>query len=292
LTTFFLAATACNAELAHRRPPASHLTEFYLMISVGGLLGGLFNALIAPVIFTSVAEYPLSLALAVFLVPAAGARAARRSAIARVLDLVLPLLLGMAADATLRGSVRGISPGASIFVSLAACLLFVMRPLRFALALAIVGAVIAHYQDTSQHVAFKERSFFGMLRVLVDFPKGVNTLMHGRTIHGMQRRSLDVSIRSMPLTYYFPTGPVGQLFESYHGTSVVERVGVPFSVTSMIAKRVGVLSLATRGCRSTASRTGPSGSSYWTPLAATPSRCTCGPARRCKSIWPSSPMGA
>jgi hypothetical protein len=226
LTTFFLAATACHAELAHRRPPASHLTEFYLMISLGGLLGGLFNALIAPVIFTSVAEYPLVLALAVFLVPAAVARAARRGRFARVLDVVLPLLLGLASDATLRGSVRGISPSVSIILSLAACLLFVTRPLRFALALAIVAAVIAHYQDTSQHVAFKERSFFGILRVLVNFPKGVNTLMHGKTIHGMQRRSLDVSIRSMPLSYYFPTGPVGQVFDSYQGTSVVEHVGV------------------------------------------------------------------
>jgi len=113
-----------------------------------------------------------------------------------------------------------------LFVPLAACLLFVMRPLRFALALAFVAAVIAHYQDTSQHVAYKERSFFGTLRVLVNYPKGMNTLMHGKTIHGMQRRSTDVSIRSVPMTYYFPTGPVGQVFERYRGTPVVKRVGV------------------------------------------------------------------
>ena len=226
LAMLFLAATACHSELAHRRPLASHLTGFYLMISVGGLLGGVFNALVAPVIFTSVAEYPLGLALATFLVPAAGARTQGRGLVPRILDLVLPLLLAVAADAIVRGSVRGISSGVSYLVAMAACLLFVLRPLRFALALALVPAVIAHYQNTSQHVAYQERSFFGMLRVLVNFPTGFNTLMHGGTIHGMQRRSVDVSIRRTPLTYYFPTGPIGQLFDSYQGTSVVDRVGV------------------------------------------------------------------
>ena len=97
------------------------------MISVGGLLGGVFNALVAPVIFTSVAEYPLGLALATFLVPAAGARTQGRGLVPRILDLVLPLLLAVAADAIVRGSVRGISSGVSYLVAMAACLLFVLR---------------------------------------------------------------------------------------------------------------------------------------------------------------------
>ena len=90
LVTFFLAATACHAELARRRPSAHRLTEFYLTVALGGALGGLFNALIAPAVFTWVAEYPLGLALAALLAPAAGARAlpgGSRGRAGRLLDV-------------------------------------------------------------------------------------------------------------------------------------------------------------------------------------------------------------
>jgi hypothetical protein len=53
----------------------------------------------------------------------------------------------------------------------------------------------------------------------------MNALAHGSTLHGMQRRSPDPSARRIPLLYYFPTGPLGQIFESYHRTPVVARVG-------------------------------------------------------------------
>ncbi|HEX8392507.1 MAG TPA: hypothetical protein VF665_09145, partial [Longimicrobium sp.] len=64
LAGLFITALVCHGELARRRPPVSHLTEFYLWISVGGVLGGVFNVLVAPVIFNNVYEYSLALALA------------------------------------------------------------------------------------------------------------------------------------------------------------------------------------------------------------------------------------
>jgi hypothetical protein len=228
LVTFFLAATACHAELARRRPAACRLTEFYLSIALGGVLGGLFNALIAPVIFSWAAEYPLGLALAALLAPAAGARVFPREARARaglVLDVILPLLPGSAAYLATRLWV-GSSPTLFLLVPLAACLLFVLSPLRFALSLAIFAMVNADCQDTSRKVVIRERSFFGILRVSADFPAGMNTLAHGDTIHGMQRRSPVASVRRLPLMYYFPTGPIGQVFEAYYRTPVVQRVCV------------------------------------------------------------------
>ena len=121
----------------------------------------------------------------------------------------------------------------------------------------------------------------------------MNTLAHGNTIHGMQRRSPVPSVRRIPLMYYFPTGPIGQVFEAYHGTPVVRRVGViGLGVGSLAAygktgqeftffeidpaveriardpayfhyledcRAAGASSSATRGCRWAASRTGPSG---------------------------------
>jgi SAM-dependent methyltransferase len=69
LLALFLVALVCHGELALSRPPARYLTEFYLWLSVGGVLGGLFNALLAPAIFPGVAEYQIGLVLACLLIP-------------------------------------------------------------------------------------------------------------------------------------------------------------------------------------------------------------------------------
>src|SRR5262249_58394488 len=63
LVLLFWTALACHGALALDRPPARRLTEFYLLLSVGGVLGGLFNALAAPLLFGSLAEYPLVMAV-------------------------------------------------------------------------------------------------------------------------------------------------------------------------------------------------------------------------------------
>jgi len=67
LVVFFVAAMVCHARLAADRPEPEHLTEFYLWMSLGGVLGGLFNTLLAPVLFNSVVEYPLALMAACWL---------------------------------------------------------------------------------------------------------------------------------------------------------------------------------------------------------------------------------
>ena len=72
LVVFFVVALACHCELARNRPSASRLTEFYLIMSVGGVLGGLFNALIAPLIFNDVYEYRIGLAVAALAMPVLG----------------------------------------------------------------------------------------------------------------------------------------------------------------------------------------------------------------------------
>ena len=67
LVVFFIAAMVCHARLAADRPEPERLTEFYLWMSLGGVLGGLFNTLLAPVLFNSVVEYPLALVAACWL---------------------------------------------------------------------------------------------------------------------------------------------------------------------------------------------------------------------------------
>ncbi len=67
LVLLFVASAACHGRLADSRPPPRFLTGYYLAIAAGGALGGAFNALLAPVVFESVVEYPLMIAFAVLL---------------------------------------------------------------------------------------------------------------------------------------------------------------------------------------------------------------------------------
>ncbi|HEV3386052.1 MAG TPA: fused MFS/spermidine synthase, partial [Gemmata sp.] len=69
LLTFFAAALMCHYELARDRPSPQFLTEFFLLMSVGGVLGGIFNSLLAPLIFPHAYEYRIVLILACMMVP-------------------------------------------------------------------------------------------------------------------------------------------------------------------------------------------------------------------------------
>src|SRR5207253_10960785 len=69
LGAFFVTALVCHGELAKRRPPAEHLTAFFMWMSAGGMIGGLFAALVAPLLFSWIAEYPLLIVLAILCRP-------------------------------------------------------------------------------------------------------------------------------------------------------------------------------------------------------------------------------
>ena len=73
LAAFFVGALVCHGRLAALRPPARHATAFYLALALGGVLGGAFNALLAPLIFDRLIEYPLAVVLACLASPGAGA---------------------------------------------------------------------------------------------------------------------------------------------------------------------------------------------------------------------------
>ena len=108
LGAFFVAALLAHVRLANDRPAARHLTEFYMLLAVGGALGGVFNALVAPALFDSVLEYPLAVTLALLLRPArrsADPEAERR---ARLLDLAVPAFVLVAALALLVMLSRGL----------------------------------------------------------------------------------------------------------------------------------------------------------------------------------------
>jgi hypothetical protein len=208
LTSFFVIALACHSELARRRPAARHLTEFYLWLAVGGVAGGMFNALLAPWIFPGMWELPIALVLACLLLP---------SLRPSVPTSARPLrdLTWVAAFGILAGVAFALFPGNVIWVSALACLpllLWYFRPLRFGLALAMVLALSFGFSLANQRVLAVERNFFGILTVSMSDKGRFHTLLHGVTIHGIQARHKDPSVRCTPLSYYHPTGPVGELF--------------------------------------------------------------------------------
>ncbi len=79
LAVFFFAAMVAHGRLAAERPQPERLTEFYLLLSVGGVVGGIATALVAPLVFTSVLEYPLAIVLALTVLPASAFATSRRN---------------------------------------------------------------------------------------------------------------------------------------------------------------------------------------------------------------------
>jgi len=83
LGILFVTAMVAHGELARLRPSAAGLTGFYLWMSLGGVLGGVFSALLAPLLFNSVVEYPLLVIAGILCRPnVSGIRLSRGGAIA------------------------------------------------------------------------------------------------------------------------------------------------------------------------------------------------------------------
>ncbi|GAB4203023.1 MAG: fused MFS/spermidine synthase [Roseiflexaceae bacterium] len=220
LVAFFVVAMVCHGMLAQDRPPVQSLTAFYMWMSFGGMLGGLFNAIIAPLLFTSIAEYPLVLFVACLVLPGLLPQGRTRLA-ERLLDVLLPVTLAVG-GVILARLLPGMGLGPFWLVQLLgyglpllAGLLFVLRgqQLRFALTVGSLLLAGGLFGDRLGNTIYTERSFFGVHRV-VEFTLSssgdYHGLVHGNTLHGTQSR--DPARTREPLNYYYSTGPAGQAF--------------------------------------------------------------------------------
>ncbi len=237
LLVLFAVAIVCHGELARSRPEVDRLTEFYLLISVGGVLGGIFNSILAPIAFHSVLEFPLILICAALLRAPIDVKplTGRAEVWAMRKDWLLPLALGICMVLIFRGMAHaGIRPTRTLNIlifgySLLWCMSFGKRPLRFAIGLTAVLIASTFFVGTFGHILDTERSFFGVSRVTNDAENRFRLLFHGGTIHGMQ--SLDPARSREPLTYYTRTGPAGQIFKDAetripHGNLAIVGLGV------------------------------------------------------------------
>jgi hypothetical protein len=228
LAFFFVAAMLCHYKLASDRPPAARLPEFYLCVAIGGMLGGLFNALIAPTIFDTIVEYPLVVVLACLIRQRDDT--SEDSASDRLFDLILPACIGLLtivlALLVARYDVSEVV-GVAIVFGVPLVIInhrFRNRPIRFALAIGAVllGSVV--YAETQNRTLHVERNFFGSLSVRFDAPRATRILYHGNTVHG--RQFVDPDLQREPLSYFHRDGPLGQIFEAFNTYPVSPNVAV------------------------------------------------------------------
>ena len=285
----FAAAVVCHGQLADDRPSAAHLAEFYLCLAVGGVLGGLFNAVVAPLVFDTVAEYPLVILLATYLRPAyrktggslfglrlgakkkdegvavgnafgAGVVENSVEAVAveppvekaegvgdvevvddadgprwDVLDVVLPLLMGLLAAALLLVTRQfelddlervALTLGVPLFLLNH---FFAPRPLRFALGLGAVMLASLLFAQQGNRTLHSSRNFYGTHRAEADAADTVHWLNHGSTLHGKQYT--DPSKVCEPVSYYHREGPLGSVFQHVRAKREASGAGAaPLSV--------------------------------------------------------------
>lgn len=236
LAAFFFTALVCHQALVARRPPPARLTEFYLCLSIGGVLGGGFNAFLAPLIFTNVWEYPLVLALGVLARPweMATDKPWRWGlfAIAVVAVVVAPVLAGLYAGSE---SVVRILLGVVVVAA------FLIRR-STVLFLAVIVMLLISAQMVGDRVDVRQqwRSFFGVARqsvMPVEALGGeVRMLAHGTTLHGAQATSPEHRCR--PIVYYAPETPIGQVFAARRAEKASLTIGAVGLGTGTVAAYV------------------------------------------------------
>ncbi|MBL8290528.1 MAG: spermidine synthase [Bryobacterales bacterium] len=169
----FVACMVCHGELAARKPAPAHLTSFYLMLSIGGALGGLFVGVVAPYLFISYFELPAGIALC--------------GVLAWLIAIDEP-------DLTWPQRVASVS-SLSLLIGVSGLTVFLVRSMR----------------DSVKDYELVQRNFYGSLRVRESNPgqwEGYRTLLHGSINHGEQwthperRRDL--------LTYYCANSGIGR----------------------------------------------------------------------------------
>ncbi len=238
LAAFFLTALMCHQALVARRPDPARLTEFYLWMSFGGVVGGAFNAFAAPVIFNNVWEYPLVLLLACLVRPWGARKAepfvwaclalglAAGAAIPAISSFALP----HAATTPVLGGLTGVDlmlMGIKLCLGAAVICAFIVRGRAWAY-FAVIAAVLvgANFAADKVNTTNIWRSFFGVLKQSEQlFPgrPGIRMLAHGTTLHGAQ--SLDPKSACYPLIYYAPPTPIGQVFQALAHEKPALRIG-------------------------------------------------------------------
>jgi hypothetical protein len=218
LLAFFVTAVICHGLMAATRPQAAYLTRFYFCMSLGGVLGGIFSGLLAPHLFSWIAEYPL------LIVAAALARPGLTRPDRKETTLIL-LFAAFVVLATLPGLRHGFSiippynwiVWGAVIVLLAGAIAFRQMPLRLAVMFAAVFIVARIYPANVRQLE-TVRSFFGVHKIELTPDGRFRVLRHGMELHGAERLTNDdgtpVTGRPVLSTYYHPDSPIAEAIDA------------------------------------------------------------------------------
>lgn len=222
ITFLFIISMVFHGELAKNKPSATKLTEFYLFMSLGGVLGGIFNSIIAPLCFNDVYEYLLIIILSALALPN------KKEAIKSYRNIfIFPFITALMYSIliiTIKVRERIINDTNIEIIDIAVIIALIItnyflfslfyykkqpQSLRFMLAAALL-CVIGYVMRPNQVLtSFKARSFFSTYKVLS--PPESDRLVSGKTTHGIQIK-IPVDLQTMPTSYYSKKGPIGDIF--------------------------------------------------------------------------------
>jgi predicted O-methyltransferase YrrM len=210
LVTLFIAALVCHEALAASRPPTSRLTEYYNFMSLGGVIGGAATALLAPMLFNGIVEFPLALAATMLFRPS---HAVEWEWVANS-----TLVLGVAGIISVMFGWLEVSPQ---FLAVAGFAVYLNRGRKLITIPVIVATmVLVDARLVGGKELLRTRTFFGAYRV-VEIDQNnelVRMLMHGSTQHGLQFS--DTAKARIPLSYY---AEGGALYEAVRAALPVDR---------------------------------------------------------------------
>jgi SAM-dependent methyltransferase len=214
---FAVVAVALHGRLAIDRPAPSALTGFYLVTALGGVLASAFVALLAPLVFPDVWEYPI-LVGAAFVALAVGApvtsiaRTRRRPNFAPLLagarSRLAPYLVVAIAVALVIGPGSDAMAVIGRWLSVGGLVLLVGGPPRFRAVMSVLVLVLVTVVLPRPSILL-ERSFFGVTSVTRPAPGDTTYIYNGTTLHGFQ---VSGQASRLPVSYYARSGPLGDVF--------------------------------------------------------------------------------
>lgn len=223
---FFICMYVQNQLIRSKPSSNAHMTFFYVMISLGGFLGGILTSWLIPLISNGLIEYLVGLLLVALMIPQHKSQGVRSKVIDSRPYLFFSIVSAGAAFFAWPHFISGYHLWSFILLWVVVWFSFLglARDKRF-LAVFLVGTILVTpaLESIWQNVRFvtKKRNYYGIYEIY-DNKAGVRVLMHGTTLHGIE--FMDQERRDVPLGYYSSLSAIGSLLIS--DTFQAKRVGV------------------------------------------------------------------
>lgn len=238
LVALFFGALLCHRDIVSRRPDTGELPSFYLAIAFGGFIGGIFNAIVAPLLFDRLSEFPITLALVAVLIDADRPwvenfprdRLRRPGVLLPPATMVVMIVVTYVAAA----SSHPIAPALRASLLLALLMFGVLLGRhrgQFAVAVLLVALFLLTGRTWGANTIREERSFFGVSAVVRE---GNATLYrHSGVVHGAE---LDPPNGARSTTYYHPASPTGSMFARVPAGGRIGAIGLGVGSVAVLTR--------------------------------------------------------